>query len=143
MTSVARAIVDTGFLVALAHQDDADHAWAARLTPSLPGPWLTCEACVTETAYLLGKVSTLEARKLYDLLDEGLLLSQHFLPEDLQAVRAELERYHHRTVDFADACLMVMSDAQPRLPIVTVDATDFAVYLRGRRARRLLTPDVA
>ena len=141
MTSAARAIVDTGFLVALAHRDDADHAWAARVAAELPGPWLTGEACVTETAYLLGKASAGEARKLYQLLDEGLLISQHLLPEGLQAVRAEIGRYHNRTVDFADACLMVLSDAQPRLPIATVDADDFAVYLRGRRHRRLLTPE--
>jgi predicted nucleic acid-binding protein len=96
---------------------------------------------VTESAYLLGKVSVAQARKLYQLLDEGLLLSQHLLPEGLQAVRREIERYHDRAVDFADACLMVLSDAQPRLPIVTVDAADFAVYLRGRRHRRLLTPE--
>jgi predicted nucleic acid-binding protein len=140
MTSAARAIVDTGFLVALAHRDDADHAWATRLASVLPGPWLTCEACVTETAYLLGKVSAREAVKLYHLLDEGLLLSQHLLPEQLQKVRAEIGRYHQRAVDFADACLMVLSDAQPRLPIATVDAADFAVYLRGRRPRRLFTP---
>jgi len=142
MNSDARAIVDTGFLVALAHRDDADHAWAARVATALPGPWLTCEACVTETSYLLGKVSPREARRLYRLLEEGLLLSQHLLPEQLAAVRRELERYHHRAIDFADACLMVLSDAQPRLPVVTLDAADFAVYLRGRRPRRLLTPKV-
>jgi hypothetical protein len=38
------------------------------------------------------------------------------------------------------ACLMALSDAAPRLPIVTVDQADFAVYLRGRRSRRLVTP---
>ena len=140
MTSVARAIVDTGFLVALAHRDDADHLWAARLAPVLPGPWLTCEACVTEAAYLLGKVSIIESRQLYQLLEKGLLLSRHLLPEELRAVRTVIERYHHRTVDFADACLIILSDAEPRLPIVTVDKADFAVYLRGRRPRRLVTP---
>jgi predicted nucleic acid-binding protein len=85
-------------------------------------------------------VSIIEARKLYHLLDEHTLLSQHLLPEDLPAVRREIERYHHRAVDFADACLIVLSDAAPQLPIVTLDKADFAVYLRGRRPRILMTP---
>jgi predicted nucleic acid-binding protein len=74
------------------------------------------------------------------MLEGGALLSQHLLPEQLVAVQAEAARYHGRPVDFADACLMALSDTAPRLPIVTVDKADFAVYLRGRRSRRLMTP---
>jgi predicted nucleic acid-binding protein len=62
------------------------------------------------------------------------------LPEQLAQIRAETEKYRGRVVDFADACLMVLSDEFPRLPIVTVDANDFAVYLRGRAPRKLITP---
>jgi predicted nucleic acid-binding protein len=67
-------------------------------------------------------------------------MSQHLLPEQLAAVQAEAARYHGRPVGFADACLVALSDAAPRLPIVTVDKADFAVYLRGRRSRHLVTP---
>jgi hypothetical protein len=49
-------------------------------------------------------------------------------------------RYRKRWVDFADACLVVLSDGRPKLPVVTVDASDFAVYFRGRTGRRLLVP---
>jgi predicted nucleic acid-binding protein len=55
-------------------------------------------------------------------------------------VRAELLGYRKRWVDFADACLVVLSDEQPRLPVVTVDERDFGVYFRGRRGRKLLVP---
>jgi predicted nucleic acid-binding protein len=68
-------------------------------------------------------------------------VSQHLLPKELKAVRYELFRYRERWVDFADACVVRLSDDRPRLPVVTVDASDFAVYFRTRRGRRLFVPD--
>ena len=50
-------------------------------------------------------------------------------------------RYHGREVDFADACLIVLSDEAPQMPVVTTDIADFSVYLRGRKARHLVTPN--
>jgi predicted nucleic acid-binding protein len=49
----ARAIVDTGFLVALLNGSDDHHVLAASLVPSLRGPWLTAEACISEAVFLL------------------------------------------------------------------------------------------
>ena len=48
-------------------------------------------------------------------------------------------RYHGRMVDFADASLVVLSDLHPALPVVTADRNDFAVYLRSRSPRILVT----
>lgn len=135
-----RAIVDTGFLVALVDRKDGCHAWASATAKILPGPWLTCEACISESYHLLGQIAPAESLKILAMLEGGGLRSQHLLPEQLAAVHEEAVRYHDRPVDFADACLVVLSDAAPRLPIVTVDRNDFAVYLRGRRPRQLLTP---
>lgn len=135
-----RAIVDTGFLVALLNRRDDHHFWAAKLVPSLPGPWLTSEACVSETVFLLEHAGRAAVEKLLLWLEQDYLLSRHFLPEDLAPIRAEILRYRSRWVDFADACLVVLSDRHPRLPVVTVDAGDFSVCFRGRTPRRLLTP---
>jgi predicted nucleic acid-binding protein len=135
-----RAIVDTGYLVALLNGTDAHHAWAASLVPSLRGPWLTAEACVSETVFLLEEAGRAPLERLFGWLEQGLLVSRHFLPEELQAVRSEMFGYRNRWVDFADACLIRMSDQNPRLPVVSVDASDFAVYFRRRRGRRLFLP---
>ena len=137
---VARAIVDTGFLVALVDRRDGYHEWAVATAKTLPGPWLTCEACISESYHLLGQIAPAESLKILAMLESGGLMSQHLLPEQRANVHDEATRYHGRSVDFADACLVVLSDAAPRLPIVTVDKDDFAVYLRGRRPRHLLTP---
>ena len=135
-----RAIVDTGYLVALLNADDEHHKWAASLLPRLRGPWLTAEACISESVFLLEQAGRVAAVRLFEWLDKGALVSEHLLPEELEAVRFELFRYRQRWVDFADACLVHLSDNLPKLPVVTVDAADFAVYFRHRRGRRVLVP---
>jgi uncharacterized protein len=137
---VGRAIVDTGYLVALLNRTDAHHAWAAGSVAALRGPWLTAEACVSESVFLLEQAGRAAVESLLGWLERGVLLSRHFLPEELPAVRAEMLGYHDRWVDFADACLVRMSDENPALPLVSVDAADFTVYFRRRPGRRLLLP---
>ena len=136
----ARALVDTGYLVALLNGADRHHHWAASLLPRLRGPWLTAEACISEAVFLLEQAGRPAVERLFDWMDEGALQSRHCLPEELEAVRSEMFRYRGRWVDFADACLVRLSDERPGLPVVTVDAADFAVYFRQRRGRRLLVP---
>lgn len=137
-----RAIVDTGFLVALLRDDDLHHEWANALLPSVPGPWCTAEACITEALYLLASISNARetAAELLQWVTDGLLDVRQFLPEELEPVRNELFRYRDRWVDFADACVVCLSDQYPKLPVVSVDANDFAVYFRQRANRRVLVP---
>lgn len=137
---VARAVVDTGFLVALLVGTDDHHEWAATLVPSLPGPWLTAEACISEAVFLLERAGQDAADTLFSWIERGALVSRHLLPEELARVRTESARYRNRWVDFADASLLVLSDQHPKLPVVTVDAADFAVYFRGRANRDLRVP---
>jgi len=135
-----RSLVDTGFLVGLLDADDQWHRWAVSVAPRVKGPWLTAEACIAEVVHCLsGKAAPGRAR-LFDWLARDLLISRHALPECRELVLAEMNRYRGRAVDFADACLVTLSDQHPLLPIVTTDATDFAVYLRGRTPRTLLAP---
>jgi len=52
VTSDANALVARVF-VALCDVNDSLHRWAIGQVKSLPGPWLTCEACITELDHLL------------------------------------------------------------------------------------------
>ena len=140
MTSDAGALVDASFLVALGDRRDARHAWAHEQVRVVRGPWLTCEACVAEADHLLDYIKPPLSHWLYDLLQSGALLSQHLLPEQLARVHSEVGRYRDRRVSFADACLVILSDQHPHLPVITTDVSDFTVYFRGRSARRLVTP---
>ncbi len=136
----AHAIVDTGYLVALLNKGDRHHLWATGLLADLRGPWLTAEACISETVFLLEQAGEPAIRKLFEWMERRLVISYHFLPEELESVRNEFFRYRGRWVDFADACLVVLSDRQPDLPLATVDQNDFAVYFRGRKGRTLHLP---
>jgi uncharacterized protein len=136
----AHSIVDTGFLVGLLDSSDSCHDWAVSVAPSARGPWLTAEACIAEAVHCLsGKALPARAR-LFDWMDRELLISQHVLPERRGIVFAEMNRYRGRSVDFADACIVTLSDQFPRLPVFTTDARDFSVYLRGRTPRLLIAP---
>jgi len=140
VTSDANALVDTGFLVALCDRRDQHHAWAAGVAAKLRGPWLTCEACICEIDHLLDFLTPPQSHWIYELLASGAVQSLHLLPEHLAKVQSEIARYRHRRVDFADACLVVVSDELSALPVVTTDAAEFAVYFRGRGRRKLIVP---
>jgi predicted nucleic acid-binding protein len=137
---VERAIVDTGFLVALLNRADEHHAWASDVVPTLKGPWLTAEACISEAVFLLERAGRVSVEALFRWLEQGALVSRHCLPEELSPVRSEMFKYSGRWVDFADACLVTLSDMQPKLPVVSVDAADFSTYFRRRSTRKLILP---
>ena len=133
-------ILDTGPLVAAFRRpEDGDPftPWAAKLIRSLPYPLFTCDAVLTETAHFLGS-----AAKLLDSINRGLLVSLF----DTQAAAPRLaqlvDKYSDRPMDFADACLVHMSEQTRDCEIVTIDRGDFRVYRRhGREPIPLLLPD--
>ncbi|MEI6860777.1 MAG: hypothetical protein WCL04_00810, partial [Verrucomicrobiota bacterium] len=90
--------------------------------------------------HLLDFLTPPRSHWLYQMLGQGLLHSQHLLPDQLARVHTEVARYKDRRVAFADACLVILADQHPRLPLVTTDAADFTIYFRGRSSRPLLTP---
>jgi predicted nucleic acid-binding protein len=45
-----------------------------------------------------------------------------------------MKKYADRPMDFADACLVVMSEQKPDSIVVTLDARDFSVYRRHGRS---------
>ena len=113
-------VADTGFLVAYWSKADAHHRWARSL--AVTGPLLTCEAVLTEAAYLLGTPEPL----LQMLLDED--LSADFHAEDHAAELLRwLEMFGDHDPGFADACVVKLGELHPRAKILTTDRTDFTV----------------
>ena len=132
-------LLDTGPLVAAFFQpEDKDPftPWAAKLLRSLPYPLFTCDAVLTEAAHFLRSPA-----KLVEAVERGLVVSRF----DTQAAAPRLaelvEKYADRSMDFADACLVYMSEQTRDCKVVTIDRADFAVYRRhGREAIPLLLP---
>jgi len=135
-----RAIVDTGFLIALLNRNDSHHFWAKGALDRLPGPWLTCESCVSESVFLLEHAGKAAVEKLLGWMEQGLLMSEGMLPQYIAEVREEMFRYRDRWVDLADASVVVLSDRHPELPVAGVDRRDFDVYFRRRKGRLFVAP---
>jgi predicted nucleic acid-binding protein len=123
-----RAIADTGFVVAFLNRSDKYHGWASEIGRRVSDPLLTCEAVLAETAFQVQSTA-----RVLELLQEGFLKIAFELPKNIDQVAALAERYHDRTPDLADLCLIRMSELHDSLPVLTVDERDFRVYRRNGR----------
>jgi uncharacterized protein len=133
-------ILDTGPLVAAFRQpkdNDPFTPWAAKLIRSLPYPLFTCDAVLTEAAYFL-----CSAAKLLEAVEGGLLVSRFDTQAAAPRLRQLVKKYADHPMDFADACLVYMSEQTKDCRIVTIDRADFTSYRRhGREAIPLVLPD--
>ncbi len=102
-------------------------------------PAITCEAVISEACFLLRGVP--DARqKIFALVERGILRVLPMLPDESPAVRALLMRYGKR-MDYADACLVRLSELYREHTVVTTDTDDFRIYRRfTRQALPLITP---
>lgn len=123
-----KAIADTGFLVAFLSERDRHHAWAVELAESVAAPLITCDAVIAETIFHVGHAAIVLA-----LLEERFVRSDFSVHDHLHRLRELAARYADRNPDFADLCLIKLSELHPKLPVLTTDVTDFRVYRRGRR----------
>ncbi len=135
-----RYLLDTGPLVA-AFRRPGDRApftpWAARLLRSLPYPLFTCDAVLAEAAHFLRSPA-----KLIEAVNRGLLVSRFDTQTAAPRLAELLTKYADRPMDFADACLVYLSEQTRDCRIITIDRADFAVYRRhGREPIPLLLPD--
>jgi predicted nucleic acid-binding protein len=123
-----KGIADTGFLVAFANRDDRYHDWAVGVAEQVSEPLLTCEAVLAEAAFHLRSVSVVLA-----MVRDGLVLPAFDCTAHLVQLQTLATRYADRDPDFADLCLIRMSELHPKHPVITVDRKDFRIYRRNRR----------
>src|SRR5581483_6669760 len=131
-----KAIADTGFIVVFKNRTDEHHRWAVDVARQIEAPALTCEAVLSEAAFHLSS-----SEPVLTLMDVGLLKVAFQAGENIEKLRDLAVRYADRQADFADLCLIRMSELYPRHIVVTVDEEDFRVYRRNKReAIPLLCP---
>lgn len=123
-----KGIADTGLLVAFANRGDRHHEWARRVVEQVSDPLLTCEAVLAETAFHLS-----DARLVFAMIDTGLVTLAFDCREHLAHLAALAQRYADRHPDFADLCLIRMSELHLRHKVITTDEEDFRVYRRNKR----------
>ena len=123
-----KGIADTGFLVAFANRRDGHHDWAVGLIGQLTQPLLTCESVLSEAAFHLG-----DCRIVLGLLNDQLVRLAFDTNDHVPHLEELARRYADRKPDFADLCLIRMSELNPDHSIITTDREDFRVYRRNKR----------
>lgn len=132
-------ILDTGPLVALLCRDDAWHEWAKQQFARFSGPFLSCEAVLAETAFLLARAG-FDSSKVLMLVERGVIQIGMSLIQEVHAVRALFQRYDNVPASLADACLIRMSECFSPSLVMTLDS-DFNIYRRnGREPIPLISP---
>lgn len=133
------ALVDTGPIVAFLNRRDRYHAWAAARFGSLAPPLLTCEAVLSEAAYLVRGLAG-GPQAILELVERGVIHATFRLQDEISSVKALLRRYRR---DLADACLVRMSELHSDCVVLTIDTEFRDVYRRrGRQViPTLLPPD--
>ena len=133
-------LADASALVALWSPGDRYHEWAKACFSKYSPPILTCEAVLTEAAWLLRHFPARRSALLAAWRREVVVIEFH-AQAHRDAVVNLMQRYQNIPMSFADSCLVRMSELTQDCLVWTLD-TDFKIYRRlGRRAMPLLMPD--
>ena len=135
-------VVDTGPIVALLDAGEAHHEWARQQFDALRPPLLTCEAVISEAAFLLRCVGA-DPGLPVTLAERGVLQVARCMAstDDARALGRLLRQYANMPMSFADACLVRLVECTDDASVMTLDG-DFHVYRQsGRRVIPLLVPE--
>ena len=133
-----RNLIDAGPIVAFL-TDDASHEWATEQFSRFDA-FETCEAALSEACARLAYAGY-EQTAVLRLVDEGVLKLTFNAAYNAGRILALMEKYRDLPMDFADACLVTMSEEEKDSLVVTLDKRDFSVYRRyGRQAVPILAP---
>jgi len=103
-------------------------------------PMLTCEAVITEACYLMrsepsGKEDVLA------LIERGILRIDFSLQTEARAIKDLMMKYENVPMDFADGCIVRMSELIENAVVFTLDG-DFWIYRKnGKEQIPLVIPD--
>ena len=133
-------IADTGIIVGLIDSSDQWHAWVKEQAGKFSAPYLTCEAVICEACHLL-KGARGGASAVYRLLASDALEIAFDLSAEVERTVALADKYKDLPMDFADACLVRMSEIYDAAKIFTLDS-DFWLYRKStKRQIPLIIPD--
>jgi predicted nucleic acid-binding protein len=135
----ASLICDTGPLVAFFNRSDQHHTWAREQFQRITQPLLTCEAVISEVAFLL-QDDGLSTDPIFETLERRQVLVQFSAEEHWPDLRRLVRKYSNLPMSLADACLVRMAELAPHSRIFTADR-HFRIYRRhGRQVIPLLAP---
>jgi predicted nucleic acid-binding protein len=125
--------------VALLDRSEQHHRECVDAVSALEAPFITCEAVIAESCYLLRDVEG-AAVAILENVDRGIFQIPYRLAGNAGGVLKLMRKYADVPMDFADGCLVDMASDYRTGRILTLDS-DFHVYRWGRhRPFELLLP---
>ncbi|HCN75597.1 MAG TPA: pilus assembly protein, partial [Verrucomicrobiales bacterium] len=97
-------LLDTGPLISFLAAGLGHHEWVVEQWKRLKPPMLTCEAVLTEAAFLL-KREGVDTDSLFALLERGVIRVALEIEDQAADLRTLMRRYRNRPMSLADACL--------------------------------------
>jgi len=133
-------IVDSGVLVALIDKREQYHQWSTEQAQKLLPPFITCEAVISETCFLLRNVHKGKDAVL-SMLEDGILQIDFSLSNEISKIKALMSKYENVPMSLADGCLVRMSELVDNSVVFTIDS-DFRIYRKnGKKEIPLIIPD--
>jgi len=132
-------LVDTGAILALLDRNDNWHRSCVDTYNHTHLPLLTTEAVLTEVFHLAQR-NLREVRGVWRFLGSGAVQLCPIANEELPQIRALMDRYSDRPMDFADATLVHLAGRESLSLILTVDHDDFETYRIAGRKRFTILP---
>ena len=126
-----RTVVDTGPLVAVLNANDAHHAWAREVFGKLSPPVFTCEAVLSEAQFLLQEQGG-DPLAVLVWVQQGVISLAFDAASEIERLLALQRSYRNLPMDFADACLVRMTEIHERSSVLTTDS-HFRIYRRNGR----------
>jgi predicted nucleic acid-binding protein len=123
-------LLDAGPWVAYLRCADIHHDWA-REQFSAREAFVSCEAVLAEVCARLQYYGNNPLVAL-EFARSGVVTLDFDLQSNLIAVENLMRKYRDQPMDLADACLVRMTELEPRSLVVTTDK-DFKVYRRNGR----------
>ena len=119
-------LIDTGPIVAFLNKNDQYHRFVIEQMESFAAPFYTCEAVLTESFFLMSRIST-GVEKLIELLETQHIQLQPVYNDHQAAIHQRIQTYSNIPMSLADACLVHMAENSKGASIFTLDS-DFQVY---------------
>ncbi len=126
------SLLDTGPVVALLDRKDPLHEWVLPRFNRLQGRLVTTGAVVTEATFFLQDLRDGIPRLFELIANPRIEIRESFLPRQLRAASALMERYADTPMDFADATLVLLAEELGTNRILTLDERGFRTYRYGR-----------
>jgi predicted nucleic acid-binding protein len=133
-------LIDSGPLVAALRQRDEHHAWARAHFEAATETFVTCEAVISESLFLLERAKY-GKEALCGLLERGIVKVGFSFAGQLAETIRLIRRYNDTPMSFADACLVRMAEQTENSVVFTTDS-DFRAYRKnGRQVIPLIMPE--